>query len=104
MPSQFIPNAPGADTAKVMRQMQETKCDEAVMKQFLVKEEGKCIFWKVLIAPGMNSNGFYCPVLELVWSQSRMIEQVWMISCKVTFDKGKLNAPSDFFNFFNIKH
>lgn len=71
--------------------------DEAIPGQgrelFGGKGEGKCTIRKILIAPGMNSNGFYCPVQELVWSQSRMTRKPDFFSCKHAFNQSKLNAP-----------
>lgn len=66
------------------------------------KGEGKCTIWKVLIAPGMNSNGFYCPVQELDWSQSRMTRNQMFSAASMPSTKVNL-INSQSVGFFNVK-
>ena len=67
--------------------------DEAIPGQrrglFGGKGEGKCTIWKVLIAPGLNSNCFCCSVQELVWSQSRTTRN--LISSAASMSSTKVN-------------
>lgn len=81
--------------------------DEAIPGQarglFGGKREAKCTIWKVLIAPGMNSNSFYYPVEKLVWSQNRTTRN--LISSAASMPSTSVNFVhlSVHFFCFNIK-